>query len=299
MLLRAGELAAPTLAGHTPCISLITSHRWWPKWSPFWDAGTLTHSTCKSLIFHGRGDSADGETTLGYQAGPVSSSKSVSEGWRRPVRWRRRIPEAGAEAQEKTKDCRLWRCTRSQEITQLLDERGFPGAQPCRLRLCFCVSRPVQVSMPCFSCSDEWCEHGLASLYRAEAPEADAHKKLKHAAVAPAALTHNSSKTLYISEESTYVTHFMELQQCKYTGMRVCVSSTHEAHCNLLFIIISSHSNCSSAQNGSWGHCRWVGASVSAGPRKVTLGWKSMVSVTCTRSSFATFNVANLTEKLY
>lgn len=27
----------------------------------------------------------------------------------------------------------------------------------------------------------------------------------------------------------------MELQQCKYTGMHVCVCSTHEAHWNLLF----------------------------------------------------------------
>lgn len=239
----------------------------------------------------------------------MSSSKSVSEGWRRPVRWRRRIPEAGAEAGEKTKDCRLWRCTRSQEITQLLDGNGLPGAQPCRLRLCFCASRPIRVSMSCFSCSDEWCEHGLASLYRAEAPEADAHKKLKHAAVARAALTCNSSKTFYISEESTYVIHFMELQQCNYTGMHVCVSSTHEAHCNLLFIIISSHSNCSSAQN-CWILMRLlgtlsVGRCLSVRGREKSpwawelKGWKSMVSVTCTRSSFATFNVANLTEKLY
>lgn len=50
-----------------------------------------------------------------------------------------------------------------------------------------CLQTRLSEPQPCFSCSS-WVMW-LASLYRTETPEADAHKKLKHAAVAQAALT--------------------------------------------------------------------------------------------------------------
>lgn len=148
---------------------------------------------------------------------------------------------------------------------------------------------------PSSAAPDEWCEHGLASLYRADVPEADAHKKLKHAAVARAALTYNSSNTFYISEESTYVIHFMELQQCKYTGVHMCVSSRHEAHWNLLFHnyiiafqllirseLLDSNKVPGDTVSGSMTQCQ---QGLQKSPWAWELkDWKSIVSVTCTRS---------------
>lgn len=128
--------------------------------------------------------------------------------------------------------------------------------------------------MPCFSCSNERCEHGLASLYRTDAPEADAHKTLKHAAVARAALTYNnSSMTFYMSEESTYVIHH-GVTAMQNTGMHVCVRSTHRRTGISCFITISSHSNCSSAQSG-WILTRLLGTLSVGGGLSVSRADKS------------------------
>lgn len=118
---------------------------------------------------------------------------------------------------------------------------------------------PSEWACPASAAPVGWCEHGLASLYRTEAPEADTHKKLKHATVARAALIYkNSSKTFYISEESMLSISWSyskaNTQGCTY----VSVAHTRLAGipCS---IIIPSHSNCSSAQN-CWALTRLLGS---------------------------------------